>query len=271
MAPDTHAPWMDHRDELCARVIKRGRLLRWRRRAMVAGIAAMGVAVPVSAVAVTDADDTRVRVTQPGDHTGTTASDTTTITTAPTTTSLAGPSPRSSDPAPGTPDAPVSATAPSCRNAFGNPRELPECPPFSWASPPPTTPFIALAETATELRVRLGGVVEVAVVAGGPSGARSTAGTATLISWGEGEPEIEGAYVLPSECDALGRVPFGPWDPPPAWDLVQRSRYRHSYRSPGTYRVTFERLGFCPPYSELPGAKSVSVTVVVEPAEAATS
>ena len=45
----------------------------------------------------------------------------------------------------------------------------------------------------------------------------------------------------------------------------------HTYAAAGSYTVSFTVQGLCPPDDQLPGAKSVEITVLVDPAPASTS
>ncbi len=81
--------WMNHRDALFERAVRRGRVLQWRRRLLSSAAVVAVVGLGVGVLATRPSNDSGVRVEAPG-ATSTTTSIDTTSTTGPTATTTTG-------------------------------------------------------------------------------------------------------------------------------------------------------------------------------------
>src|SRR4051794_5008905 len=115
---DFDAPWSDHRDELYARVVRRGRTLQWQRRAIAGTVAAIVLVVPLAAHAAVTGSSGHVQVATPSTTTRPGGGATTSTTAhASTTTSTTAATPPNSNPDTRT-TSPTSAVPASCHNSY---------------------------------------------------------------------------------------------------------------------------------------------------------
>jgi hypothetical protein len=275
MEPDLPPELSARRDELHARVLRRGRSLRRRRAGAIGGLLAVLLAVPATVVAVGAAGegtDPRVETLAPGvteavDPTTTTVAPTTTTVAPPTTTSVpagdgsgatgvlgpdgeipAGPGPAAP------PDSSVPpATTPACRNSTD-----PACGPFRYDPTPTNEPATIEVTSVNNAMPHPGEVVAITVFAADPD-AVPIAECGIGVTFGDGESEPP---CLPG-CVAPG---YGPWDPPPPEPGEEAELFEHAYAEPGIYTVTFTvHTGGCSPYaSEATASITINVGGIVE-------
>jgi hypothetical protein len=240
--------WQQHRDELYSRVVRRGRSIKAQRRAIMSAVVAIVVAIPVAgAYAATNAPhghaEAFATTTWPQPDGGSPSTTATVPTTTPST--IAAPQGHAS-----------TTTLPAfCHNSFDY-----RCGPFSFTSPPPTTPFIRWSSPT--VHATAGTPVSIALEAAAP---------VIEIQWGDGGSDSYGnIYLLPSECTPMGSL-YGPWTTPPAPRPRPAKIKAHTYTRPGAYVATARASGLCPPEDWLPGAHTATVTVIVDPSPASST
>ena len=244
---DLDAPWRDHRDALYSRVVQRGRLLQWRRRALVAGVLAALFAVP--AVAVIAASQSSHQVEVLGFTLGHASPPATTSTTTTTV-----PRPVVSQPRRRVipPKKQVVTPVPGCHESVE-----PKCGAFSWITPPPKDPLVVFDSFTPAAPVN-GETVTLSL--------RAIAETSGyFVDWGDGSYDRHA-----TEFNASCQTPTGPWAPPAVQPIAVTPAPTHTYNAPGAYTVHVEATA-CGIGLHLPGTTVVDVLVNVGDASASTS
>jgi hypothetical protein len=250
------APWVDHRDELYSRVVKRGRFLQFRRRSIVAGSVVAALLLPIGAIAATG----RIRDNSAGvAHPGADKTTTTTTTTLPSSDSTNGgvvvpPVSPSTAPSVGpgestTTTSTTPGTVPGCHNSYDA-----ACGEFRWDPAPPDPNPIG---KSLSYRLLGAGEVQFPMVFNGEIASYE-------IDYGDGsDPYYNSPYPAPTECDPTQPLtnPTGLW----SWQADDHSAVEgHTYATGGQYTVTVTvrpQQFFCHPSAFTESTLTVTVDV----------